>query len=94
MGRVQLMLWSGLSGGRLEIRSRHSSVLLTGRTEYSHETTASTRVNFEGNAVCCAGKLMADAAAAAGVKVFVFSTLENVDKRSEVRPRQLQTSVS
>ena len=28
---------------------------------------------------------MADTAAAAGVKVFVFSTLENVEKRTEVR---------
>ncbi len=28
---------------------------------------------------------MADEAAAAGVKVFVYSTLENVDKRSKVR---------
>ncbi len=30
-----------------------------------------------------AGKLMADAAAAAGVEVFVFSTLDDVEKRSE-----------
>ena len=28
---------------------------------------------------------MADAAAAAGVKVFVFNTLEDADKRSKVR---------
>jgi hypothetical protein len=33
-----------------------------------------------------AGKAQADAAAAAGVKVFVFSTLEDVDKRSKVQP--------
>ena len=30
-----------------------------------------------------AGKMMADAAAAAGVKVFVFSTLEDVEKRTK-----------
>jgi hypothetical protein len=36
------------------------------------------------------GKLQADAAAAAGVKVFVFSILEDVNTRTEVRaPRQL-----
>ena len=32
-----------------------------------------------------AGKFVADTAAAAGVKVFVFSTLENVEKRTEAR---------
>ena len=31
--------------------------------------------------MCKTGKIMADAAAAAGVKVFVFSTLEDADKR-------------
>ena len=32
----------------------------------------------------CAGKLQADVAAAAGVQVFVFSTLENVEERTKV----------
>ena len=37
------------------------------------------------HACSCAGKLVSDAAAAAGVKVFVFSTLEDVEKRSQAR---------
>ena len=46
-----------------------------------------TSLTFESCAGCAAaGKAQADAAAVAGVKVLVFSTLEDVDKRSNVRP--------
>ncbi len=34
-----------------------------------------------------AGKLQADAAAAAGVKVFVYSTAEDIHRRTDVSPR-------
>ena len=36
----------------------------------------------------CSGKLQADAAAAAGVKVFQFSTQEDVEKRTQARRQQ------
>ena len=39
---------------------------------------------------CCAGKLQADAAAAAGVKVFQFSMLEDVAKRTKARLLRIQ----
>ena len=48
-----------------------------------HEPMLQLRPTEVGS-VCCAGKLQADAAAAAGVKVFVFSTLENVEERTQV----------
>ena len=53
------------------------------------ELPALTPQGAEQSVYLCAGQLVADTAAAAGVKVFVFSTLEDVEKRSKVRSSEL-----
>ena len=56
--------------------------------------TGASSVAVSGDRCCVhAGKAQADAAAGCKVKVFVFSTLEDVDKRSQVRGRPAQRFV-
>ena len=50
------------------------------------------RLPVRRSAHICAGKLQADAAAAAGVKVFQFTPQEDVEKRTQVsaQPREVE----